>query len=164
MRKSRELTIQRMSAAFFRLNSEIKYYPGGLVKKIKTPFALTHCTSIYPCPPKLSNIRAIPLMVEKFKYSASQVTLLFLINYLFNWVFAEKIGKIIHIFGEKKSLTFEYVGLIIVFVSYALVTNACRLIQYVSNLVTKSPGSSIFTVFSFLGGSIFFVGGYSDGP
>ena len=64
------------------------------------------------------------LMVEKFKYSASQVTLLFLINYLFNWLFAERIGKIIHIFGEKKSLTFEYVGLIIVFISYALVTNA----------------------------------------
>ena len=63
-------------------------------------------------------------MVEKFKYSASQVTLLFLVNYLFNWLFAERIGKIIHIFGEKKSLTFEYVGLIIVFVSYALVTNA----------------------------------------
>ena len=64
------------------------------------------------------------LMVEKFKYSASQVTLLFLINYLFNWVFAEKIGKVIHIFGEKKSLTFEYIGLIIVFISYAIVTNA----------------------------------------
>jgi len=63
------------------------------------------------------------LMVEKFKYSASQVTLLFLINYLFNWLFAERIGKIIHIIGEKKSLTFEYLGLIIVFVSYALVTN-----------------------------------------
>ncbi len=64
------------------------------------------------------------LMVEKFKYSASQVTLLFLINYLFNWLFAEKIGKIIHVIGEKKSLTFEYLGLIIVFVCYALVTNA----------------------------------------
>jgi len=64
------------------------------------------------------------LMVEKFKYSASQVTLLFLINYMFNWLFAERIGRFIHIFGEKKSLTFEYVGLIIVFVSYALVTNA----------------------------------------
>ena len=64
------------------------------------------------------------LMVEKFKYSASQVTLLFLINYLFNWIFAEKIGKLIHVFGEKKSLTFEYVGLIIVFISYAIVTNA----------------------------------------
>ena len=64
------------------------------------------------------------LMVEKFKYSASQVTLLFLVNYLFNWLFAERIGQLINIFGEKKSLTFEYVGLIIVFVSYALVTNA----------------------------------------
>ncbi len=63
------------------------------------------------------------LMVEKFKYSASQVTLLFLINYLFNWLFAEKIGEIIGIFGEKKSLTFEYIGLIFVFVLYALVTN-----------------------------------------
>ena len=64
------------------------------------------------------------LMVEKFKYSASQVSLLFLINYLFNWIFAERIGRMIHIFGEKRSLTFEYVGLIIVFVSYGLVTNA----------------------------------------
>mgnify|MGYP001192503975 FL=1 len=64
------------------------------------------------------------LMVEKFKYSASQVTLLFLVNYLFNWIFAERIGKIINIIGEKKSLTFEYVGLIIVFVSYGLVNNA----------------------------------------
>ena len=64
------------------------------------------------------------LMVEKFNYTASQVTLLFLINYLFNWLFAERIGKIIHVFGEKKSLTFEYVGLIIVFISYGIVTNA----------------------------------------
>jgi len=64
------------------------------------------------------------LMVEKFEYTAAQVTLLFLINYLFNWLFAEKVGKIIHILGEKKSLTFEYVGLIVIFVSYGLVTNA----------------------------------------
>ena len=64
------------------------------------------------------------LMVEKFEYTAAQVTLLFLINYLFNWLFAEKIGKMINKFGEKKSLTFEYVGLIIIFISYGLVTNA----------------------------------------
>ena len=64
------------------------------------------------------------LMVEKFEYTAAQVTLLFLVNYLFNWLFAEKVGKIIHIFGEKKSLTFEYIGLIIIFISYGLVTNA----------------------------------------
>ncbi len=63
------------------------------------------------------------LMVEKFGYSASQVTLLFLINYAFNWLFAERIGGLIHRFGERKALTFEYVGLIIVFTSYALVEN-----------------------------------------
>lgn len=64
------------------------------------------------------------LMVEKFGYSASQVTLLFLINYTFNWLFAEKIGVVIRRIGERNSLSIEYTGLIIVFVSYAYVDNA----------------------------------------
>ncbi len=63
------------------------------------------------------------LMVEKFGYSASQVALLFLINYLFNWLWAEKIGGLIGRIGERKALTIEYLGLIIVFVSYAYVEN-----------------------------------------
>ncbi len=33
------------------------------------------------------------LMVEKFGYSAADITLLFLINYLFNFLFAKRIGK-----------------------------------------------------------------------
>ena len=45
-------------------------------------------------------------MVEKFEYTAAQVTLLFLINYLFNWLFAEKIGKIIQYFWRKKIINF----------------------------------------------------------
>ena len=64
------------------------------------------------------------LMVEKFGYSASHVTLLFLINYAFNWVFAERIGQLIGRFGERRALTFEYIGLIIVFIAYGLVQNA----------------------------------------
>ncbi len=64
------------------------------------------------------------LMVEKFGYSASQVTLLFLINYAFNWMFAERIGQLIGRFGERKALTFEYIGLIIVFIAYGIVQNA----------------------------------------
>ena len=40
------------------------------------------------------------LMVEKFGYSASQVTTLFLINYAFNWAFAERIGRLIGIVGD----------------------------------------------------------------
>ena len=63
------------------------------------------------------------LMVEKFGYSAAQVSLLFLINYAFNWLFAERIGQVIGRIGERAALTIEYVGLLIVFVAYAFVTN-----------------------------------------
>ncbi|MFA0487219.1 MFS transporter [Vibrio sp. 10N.222.55.B11] len=64
------------------------------------------------------------LMVEKFGYSAADITLLFLINYLFNFLFAKRIGRFIGVVGERKALIFEYVGLIGVFVGYGLVQNA----------------------------------------
>ncbi|EMI7294512.1 MFS transporter [Vibrio parahaemolyticus] len=64
------------------------------------------------------------LMVEKFGYSAADITLLFLINYLFNFLFAKHIGRFIGVVGERKALTFEYVGLIFVFVGYGLVQTA----------------------------------------
>ncbi|EJC1447580.1 MFS transporter [Vibrio parahaemolyticus] len=64
------------------------------------------------------------LMVEKFGYSAADITLLFLINYLFNFLFAKRIGRFIGVVGERKVLTFEYVGLIFVFVGYGLVQTA----------------------------------------
>ncbi|HDU8572941.1 TPA: MFS transporter [Vibrio parahaemolyticus] len=64
------------------------------------------------------------LMVEKFGYSAADITLLFLINYLFNFLFAKRIGRFIGVVGERKALTFEYVGLIFVFVGYSLVQTA----------------------------------------
>ena len=64
------------------------------------------------------------LMVEKFGYTAAQVTLLFLINYAFNWLFAEKIGVLIRRIGERSALTIEYAGLIVVFTAYAFVDNA----------------------------------------
>ncbi len=63
-------------------------------------------------------------MVEKFGYSAADITLLFLINYLFNFLFAKRIGRFIGVVGERKALTFEYVGLIFVFVGYGLVQTA----------------------------------------
>ncbi|GEM81829.1 MFS transporter [Vibrio superstes] len=64
------------------------------------------------------------LMVEKFGYSAADVTLLFLVNYLFNFLFAKKIGRFIGVVGERKALVFEYVGLIGVFLGYAFVQSA----------------------------------------
>ncbi|MGY5732619.1 MFS transporter [Vibrio chemaguriensis] len=64
------------------------------------------------------------LMVEKFGYSAADITLLFLINYVFNFLFAKRIGCFIGVVGERKALMFEYVGLIFVFVGYGLVQTA----------------------------------------
>lgn len=64
------------------------------------------------------------LMVEKFGYSVSDITLLFLINYLFNFLFAKKIGRFIGIVGERKALMVEYIGLIFVFAGYGLVQTA----------------------------------------
>ena len=61
------------------------------------------------------------LMVEKFGYSVADISALFLINYVFNWLFAPAIGKIIGKVGERRTLVFEYVGLILLFVSYGLV-------------------------------------------
>ncbi len=64
------------------------------------------------------------LLVEKFNYSAASIALLFLANYVFNLFFAAKIGKLIGFIGERNALTIEYIGLIIVFASYAVVDNA----------------------------------------
>lgn len=64
------------------------------------------------------------LMVEKFGYSVADISALFLINYVFNWFFAAKIGKIIGLIGERKTLLIEYSGLILLFIAYGLVDNA----------------------------------------
>ena len=61
------------------------------------------------------------LMVEKFGYSASDIALLFLINHVINTWAAPRIGKLVHHWGERRALTFEYLGLIVIFSSYAFV-------------------------------------------
>jgi predicted MFS family arabinose efflux permease len=64
------------------------------------------------------------LMVEKFGYSASDITLLFLANCAINIWLAPKVGRLIAHYGERRALTFEYIGLIGVFAAYAFVENA----------------------------------------
>jgi predicted MFS family arabinose efflux permease len=64
------------------------------------------------------------MMVEKFGYSVGEVSLLYLVNYVFNFLFAPRIGKWIGYVGERRALTLEYLGLLIVFTSYAFVSNA----------------------------------------
>jgi hypothetical protein len=66
---------------------------------------------------------AVFLMVEKFGLSAENLIVLLLINHLINTFLAPGIGRFITRFGERRALTLEYIGLIGVFISYALVEN-----------------------------------------
>ena len=61
------------------------------------------------------------LMVEKFGFPIENVVLLTLVNAALTFWLAPKIGVLISYIGERKALTLEYVGLIIIFVSYAFV-------------------------------------------
>ncbi len=64
------------------------------------------------------------LMVEKFGYTAADIALLFLLNHTINAWAAPRVGKIVAHWGERRALTFEYIGLIALFVSYAFVETA----------------------------------------
>lgn len=64
------------------------------------------------------------LMVEKFGYSVSDIAALYIINHIFNWAFAARIGALVGRIGERRALTFEYCGLFCVFTAYAFVNDA----------------------------------------
>ena len=64
------------------------------------------------------------LMVEKFGYGVGEITILFFINGVVNIFAAPWIGKLIGRWGERRALTLEYIGLIVVFTGYAIVDDA----------------------------------------
>ncbi|MCB1549119.1 MAG: MFS transporter [Hyphomicrobiaceae bacterium] len=64
------------------------------------------------------------MMVEKFGYSVTAITSLFLLNHVMNMIFAPIAGRLITRFGERAALTLEYAGLVGVFTAYAFVENA----------------------------------------
>jgi MFS transporter len=63
------------------------------------------------------------MMVERFNFPILAMTCLYLFNHLINLYLAPKIGQLIHKFGERKSLGFEYFGLVLVFSAYGLVAS-----------------------------------------
>lgn len=63
------------------------------------------------------------LLVEKFGVDIHNMIILLFINSILNMYLAPKIGKFISVFGERVSLRYEYIGLVIVFISYAFVQN-----------------------------------------
>ncbi|QKJ22425.1 MFS transporter [Poseidonibacter lekithochrous] len=63
------------------------------------------------------------LLVEKFGVDVHNMVALLFINSILNMYFAPKIGRFIARFGERITLRVEYIGLVLVFVSYAFVEN-----------------------------------------
>jgi hypothetical protein len=62
---------------------------------------------------------SVLLMVQKFHYSIQEITILFVINNIFNYYLSPLIGKSIIRFGERRVLSFEYFTLIFIFMAYA---------------------------------------------
>jgi len=63
------------------------------------------------------------LLVEKFNMHVENVVLLLIVNSLLNMYIGPKVGRFVSRFGEGLTLKIEYIGLIIVFTSYAFVSN-----------------------------------------
>lgn len=63
------------------------------------------------------------LLVEKFGVDIHNMIILLLVNSALNIYFAPRIGSFIAKFGERLSLRLEYIGLILIFTSYAFVEN-----------------------------------------
>jgi hypothetical protein len=66
---------------------------------------------------------AVLLMVQKFKYSVQEITILFVINNIINYYLSPMVGRSIIRFGERKVLSLEYFSLIFVFLAYATTTS-----------------------------------------
>lgn len=64
---------------------------------------------------------AVFLLVRKFNYSIRDVSVLFVINNGINYFLSPFIGRCIILFGERRVLSVEYGGLVLVFLAYALV-------------------------------------------
>ena len=58
------------------------------------------------------------MMVERFGYDVDEITKLMLLTLVANMALAPILGQLVHRFGERNAMAFEYVGLIAVFIAY----------------------------------------------
>jgi hypothetical protein len=64
------------------------------------------------------------LMVEKFGFTVGEMSLLFLVNGVLTIYLAPRIGRLVSHWGEKRTLTLEYAGLVCIFTAYAYAESA----------------------------------------
>jgi len=95
---------------------------------------------------------AVFLLVEKFKFSVQEITLLFMLNNAINYFLSPLIGKAIIRFGEQKVLTVEYFSLIVVFIAYATVeSKAIMAVLYILDHIFFNFSMGIRTYFQKVG-------------
>lgn len=64
------------------------------------------------------------LLVEKFGYSVPQMAMLLMVTAALNTYLAPRLGALVGRWGERRTIAFENVVLILVFIGYALTSNA----------------------------------------
>jgi len=88
------------------------------------------------------------LLVQKFGFPLENMVLLVLVNSAINIWFAPKIGQLISFIGERRALTLEYMGLIGIFLTYAIVDNATlAVVLYILDHIFFSMAIAIKTYF-----------------
>jgi predicted MFS family arabinose efflux permease len=88
------------------------------------------------------------LLVKVFSFSVQEVTILFIINNLINYFLNPLIGKAIVAYGERKLLTVEYAGLIIVFLTYGFTeSKLIVMVMYVLDHILFNFSMGIKTYF-----------------
>ena len=88
------------------------------------------------------------LLVQKFGFPLDKMVLLFLANAAVTAWVAPKLGILIERIGERRALTLEYVALIVIFLSYAVVENVnIALALYILDNIFFSISFAISTYF-----------------
>ncbi len=91
---------------------------------------------------------AIFLLVSRFGYSITQITMLFVLNNAVNFWVNPLIGRAVNRFGERRVLSLEYLVLIGVFAGYALTSSALFAgVLYVVNNIFYNFALGIGTFF-----------------
>ena len=87
------------------------------------------------------------VLVYNYGLSALQISILLLASGLVNFLLAQRLGRLLDVIGERKTLATSYVALALCFVGYALINNVWflgALVVCINLLVTLSMGLSTY--------------------
>ncbi len=92
------------------------------------------------------------LLVKVFEFSMQEVAILFVVNNVVNYFLSPLIGKAIVRFGERRVLSVEYTGLILVFLTYAFTgSKIVVVIMYILDHILFNFAIAISTYFQKVG-------------